>query len=96
MFLKKMFKQQLDKTMEACIDDMVVKSKKAKNHIQDLEEAFDILDELSMKLTPFKWHFGVKVGKFLGYMVIKRGFEASPEWIKTILNLQFPSSTEDI
>ena len=35
--------------------DMVVKSKKAKNHLKDLEEAFNILD----KLKSSKCHFGV-------------------------------------
>lgn len=37
MFLKKMFKQQLDKTMEACIDDMVVKSKKVEGMLNSEE-----------------------------------------------------------
>ena len=49
-----------------------------------------------MKLNSSKCHFGVKAGKFLGYMVTKRGIEASPEQIKAIINLKAPSSTKDI
>lgn len=45
-----------------------------------------------MKLNPSKLHFGVKVRKFLDYMVMKRGIEASPKIIKVVLNLQSPSS----
>ena len=63
--------------MEVYIDDMVVKSKKAEDHLRDLKEAFRILDEYNMKLNPAKCHFGVRAGKFLGYMVTKRGIEAS-------------------
>ena len=68
-----MFKEQLGDTMEVYIDDMVVKSKKAEDHLKDLEVAFNILDQYNMKLNPSKCHFGVKAGKFLGYMVTKRG-----------------------
>ena len=94
--VNKMFKEQLGKTMEVYIDDMVVKSKKAENHLQDLEEAFSILDKFNMKLNPAKCHFGVKSGKFLGYMVTRRGIEASSEQIKAIIDLKSPASTKDI
>lgn len=94
--VNKMFKQKLGKMMEVNIDDMVVKSKKAKNHLQDLEEAFNMLDQFNMKLNPSKCHFGEKVGKFLGYMVTKRGTEASPKQIKAIFNFQSSSSTKDV
>ena len=69
---------------------MVVKSKITENHLRDLQESFDILDRYNMKLNPSKCHFGVRSGKFLGYMVTKRGIEASPEQIQAILNLKSP------
>ena len=46
--VNRMCKDKLGDTMEVYIDDMVVKSKKAEDHIQDLEEAFMILDEYNM------------------------------------------------
>ena len=49
-----------------------------------------------MKLNPLKCHFGMKSGKFLGYMVTNRGIEASPEHIKGIMKLRSPSSTKHI
>jgi len=91
-----MFKDQIGDTMEVYIDDMVVKSKKAENHVRDLEVAFQILERYNMKLNPAKCNFGVSAGKFLGYMVTKRGIEASPEQIKAILELEPPRSIKDI
>lgn len=49
-----------------------------------------------MKLNPSKCHFGVKAGKFTGYMVTKRGIETIPKWIREIINLKSTSCTKDI
>ena len=38
-----MFKTQLGKNVEAYIDDMVVKSKRASEHLEDLGEVFSVL-----------------------------------------------------
>ena len=90
------FKDKIGDTMEVYIDDMVVKSRKAEDHLQDLKEAFDILDVYNMKLNPAKCHFGVGAGKFLGYLVTKRGIEASPEQIKSIQNLKSLTNIKDV
>ncbi|XP_077226244.1 uncharacterized protein LOC143859415 [Tasmannia lanceolata] len=50
--------------MEVYVDDMLVKSLKAPDHIADLEEAFTILRRNRMKLNPAKCAFGVTSGKF--------------------------------
>ena len=89
--MNQMLKDQLGDTMDVCIDDMVVKSRKDEDHLEDLEEAFDILDEYNMKMNPSKFHFGMRSGEFLGYMVNKRGIEASREQIKAIFDLRSPS-----
>ncbi|MFS7992507.1 putative nucleotidyltransferase, Ribonuclease H [Helianthus anomalus] len=91
-----MFKDQIGQTMEVYIDDMVVKSRKTEDHLKDLEEAFNILDKYNMELNPSKCHFGVKAGKFLGYMVTKRGIEASPEQIKAIVNIKSHANAKDV
>lgn len=64
--------------MEVYIDDMVVKSNKFENHLQDIEESFNILDKFNMKLNLSNYHFDVTTGKFLGYMVTKIGIKARP------------------
>lgn len=49
-----------------------------------------------MKLDPSKSRFGVGAGKILGYMVMKRGIEASPEHTKGIINLKSPTSVKNV
>ncbi|KAI3746808.1 hypothetical protein L6452_09249 [Arctium lappa] len=61
-----MFKEHSGDTMEVYIDDMLVKSKRADDHIGHLKQSFDILREYKMKLNPTKCSFGVRAGKFLG------------------------------
>ena len=58
--------------MEVYIDDMLVKSIKAKLHIAHLAESFHVLKNYNMKLNPTKCAFGVSAGKFLGFMVSSR------------------------
>lgn len=55
----KMFKDQLGKIMEVYIDDMLVKSVNAEDHIDHLKKAFDILRRYVMKLNPEKCAFGI-------------------------------------
>ena len=94
--VNKMFEKHIGSTMEVYIDDMVVNSKKAKNHVKDLKEAFSILKQYGMKLNSTRCTFGVQSGKFLGYMVMHRGIEASLEQVKAILDLERPKSKKDI
>ena len=56
-------------TMEAYIDDMLVKSKEYFDHAKHLQEAFELLRRYDMKLNPLKCAFGVSPGKLLGFMV---------------------------
>ena len=64
-----MFKEQIGNTIEVYIDDMLVKSKVASDHIAHLTNMFKILRKYRMKLNPFKCDFGMASRKFLGFMV---------------------------
>ncbi|GKV15791.1 hypothetical protein SLEP1_g26542 [Rubroshorea leprosula] len=71
------FKLQIDKNIEVYVDDMIVTSKRAEDHINDLNETFQNLRRAQMKLNPLKCTFVVELGKFLGYVVSKKGIELS-------------------
>ena len=73
----KMFTNQIETNVQVYVDDMLVKSRREDNHLEDLKETFDILCSYNMKLNPSKCAFGVMVGKFLGFMVSQRGIEAN-------------------
>ena len=86
--VNRMFKGQIGRNVEVYVDDMLVKSKNSSGHLDDLRETFQTLRGYGMKLNPDKCAFGVGSGKFLGYMVSRRGIEANPEKIEAILRRQ--------
>ena len=49
-----------------------------------------------MKLNPEKCVFGVKSGKFLGFMVSQRGIEANPDKIRAIINMEPPKTLNEV
>ncbi|KAJ9566095.1 hypothetical protein OSB04_002061 [Centaurea solstitialis] len=91
-----MFKEHLGRTMEVYIDDMLVKSEHSIDHVAHLKQSFDILRQYKMKLNPTKCSFGVRAGKFLGYLVTQRGIEASPEQVKAITEIQSPRNVKEV
>jgi hypothetical protein len=62
-------KNQIGRNIEAYIDDIVVKSKKRGDLLDDLKETFDNLCKYKMMVNPKKCAFNVSSGKLLGYMV---------------------------
>jgi len=91
-----MFKRQIGKTMEVYIDDMLVKSKKAVDHMESLAEMFAILRKYGMKLNPLKCSFGVESGKSLGFMVSARGIEANPTQITALSEVKAPRTKKEL
>ena len=91
-----MFEPQLEKNIEIYIDDMVVKSKVEFEHVNDIENIFDILRRYKLRLNASKCSFGVGSGKFLGYMVTHCGIEVNPDQIKAINNLQPPRNPKEV
>ena len=69
---------QIGKTVEAYVDDVVVKTKHVKTLVDDLRVTFDNLRAYDIKLNPEKCVFGVPAGKLLGFIVSGRGIEANP------------------
>ena len=92
----KMFRSLLGSTMEVYIDDILVKSKQRQDHVTHLQQVFDILRKCGMKLNPLKCAFGVSAGKFLGFMVTKRGIEANSLQLKAILQSPSPNSKKEV
>ncbi|KAL0427512.1 UNVERIFIED_CONTAM: Retrovirus-related Pol polyprotein from transposon.6 [Sesamum latifolium] len=87
----KIFCLQIGRNVEVYVDDMLVKSKKVKEHVKDLEETFSVLRKYKLKLNPAKCAFGVQGDRFLGFMVTQRGIDANPLKIKTIIDMKAPT-----
>jgi hypothetical protein len=90
------FKRQLNKNVEAYVDDVVVKTRNSETLIADLEETFASLREYRWKLNPNKCVFGVLSGKLLGFIISHRGTEANPEKISAITNMRAPNCIKDV
>ena len=75
---------------------MVVKSKVASKHVEDLGNIFEILKRHKLRLNASKCSFGIGLGKFLGYMVTHHGIEVNSNQIKTINNLQLPWNPKEV
>ncbi|XP_021735240.1 uncharacterized protein LOC110701933 [Chenopodium quinoa] len=90
------FAEQKGRNMEVYVDDSIVKSKEAKDHVADLAETFATLRQNQMKLNPKKCVFGVRSGKFLGFMVSKRGIDANLAKVQAALDLPEPKTKRDI
>ena len=77
----KCFGDLIGRTVEAYVDDIVVKSKWADQVVADLEQTFVKLRANDIKLNPKKYVFGVPRGMLLGFIVSEHGIEANPEKI---------------
>jgi hypothetical protein len=81
------FGEHIGRMVEAYIDDIVVKTRKASDLLSDLETTFKCLNAKGVKLNPEKCVFGVPRGMLLGFIVSERGIEANPEKIAAITNM---------
>ena len=83
----KCFRDLIEWTIEAYVDNIVVKSKWADHLIADLEQTFSKLRANGMKLNPEKCIFWVPRGMLLDFIVSERGIEANPEKISAITRM---------
>jgi hypothetical protein len=82
--MQHVFGDHIRQTIEAYVDDIVVKTRKADNLVNDLKVAYDCLRENGVKLNPDKCIFGVPRGMLLGYIVSQRGIEPNPEKVTAL------------
>ena len=80
----KCFGDLIGRTVEAYVDDIVVKTKQADHLVPDLQQIFVKLRANNIKLNPKKYVFGVPRGMLLGFIVSERGIEANLEKISAI------------
>jgi hypothetical protein len=82
--MQHVFGDHIRRTVEAYIDDIVMKTRKADDLVNDLRVAFDCLQANGVKLNPEKCVFGVPRGMLLGYIVSQRGIEPNPKKVTAL------------
>ena len=94
--MNKIFAHQLGRNVQVYVDDMLVKSVRENDHLNDLQETFNTLRSYNMKLNPSKCVFEVTARKFLGFMVSQRGIVVNPEKVQAILELEPPRTVKAV
>nr|GEZ75171.1 reverse transcriptase domain-containing protein [Tanacetum cinerariifolium] len=77
--MDKVFKNHMGRNIEVYVDDLVVKSHTEAEMVRDIEETFQTLRKINMKLNPKKCSFGLAKGVFLGAVLMtERGTVQTP------------------
>ena len=71
------FGNLIGRTVEAYVDDIVVKTKRANHLVTNLEQTFVKLWANGIKLNPEKCVFGVPRGMVLNFIISERDIEAN-------------------
>ncbi|XP_027166352.1 uncharacterized protein LOC113766349 [Coffea eugenioides] len=91
-----LFHDMIHKEMEVYVDDIIIKSKRAEDHLIDLERSFERLRRYDLKLNPVKCVFGAPAGKLLGFIVSKKDIEIDSAKIKAIREMPVPRTQKDV
>ena len=91
-----MSKDLIGKTMEVYVDDMLVKSRMARNLLEHQGQMFEILRRYQMKHNPLKCAFGIGSGKFFSFMVNQQRIETNPKKIKVLLEMSSPKKLKKV
>jgi hypothetical protein len=86
--MQHVFGDHIGRTVDAYIDDIVVKTRKADDLVNDLRVAFDCLRTNRVKLNPEKCVFVVPRGMLLGYIVSQWGIEPNPEKVTALKRMR--------
>ncbi|WRX25268.1 Reverse transcriptase domain - like 10 [Theobroma cacao] len=94
--MQKIFNDMLHKNVECYVDDLVVKSKKRVDHLEDLRQVFERLRRYQLRINPLKCAFGVSSRKFLGFIVSHRVIEIDQSKIDAIMKMLEPSNLHEL
>ncbi|KAL0448744.1 UNVERIFIED_CONTAM: Pro-Pol polyprotein [Sesamum latifolium] len=75
----KIFRPQIGRNIKVYVDDMLVKSKEAQDHVADLEEIFSVLRKYKLKLTQETVHLESREDASLGSWSPKEEERGTPQ-----------------
>lgn len=77
-------------------DDLVVFGRNLGEKIKNLQDVFERLRQVNLKLNPVKCEFFKKEMLYLGHVVTSQGVVPDPEKIKIVKNYPCPKSTDEV
>ncbi|OMO98613.1 reverse transcriptase [Corchorus capsularis] len=90
------FHDMMHVCIEDYVDDIVVKSKRVSDHFSDLRRVFERCRKYKLRMNPLKCAFGVTSGKFLGFMVHRKGIDVDPAKVAAIRELAPPVNQKQL
>ena len=87
-----LFHDEMHKEIEVYVDDMIAKSRTARDHLVDLRKLFKRLVKYRLRLNPNKCIFITSLGKLLGFIVSQRGIEVDPAKVQAIWDMLTPQT----
>nr|GFB14841.1 reverse transcriptase domain-containing protein [Tanacetum cinerariifolium] len=94
--MDKAFESQMGRNIEVYVDDLVVKSHTEAEMVRDIEETFQKLRKINMKLNPKKCSFGLAEGVFFGYVITPEGIKPCPDKKTAVLQLPSPQTIKEV
>nr|GEU31217.1 hypothetical protein [Tanacetum cinerariifolium] len=88
----KVFESQIERNMESYMDEIVIKSIDEEDMLAEIQETFERLRRINMKLNPKKCSLEMEEGKFLGHIVSKHGIKANPTKVQALTSLKLPKT----
>lgn len=84
------------RNLEVYIDNMIIKMMEGHSHANDLEDILQLVRRYNMHLNPAKCSFRVQVGKFLCFMLTRRGIKANPDKCQEIIDMKIPTNMKEV
>lgn len=94
--MNKIFVKQLERNLEAYVDDIVVKSTSTTSYAKDLANIFIEIRKYNIRLNIDKWIFSVQGGKLLGFMLILQGMGINPEKCVAIIEMRSLNTLKEV
>jgi hypothetical protein len=82
--MQHVFGDHIERTVEAHVNNIVVKTRKTDDLVDDLHVSFGYLQANGVKLNPEKCIFGVPRGILLGYIVSQGGIKVNPKKVAAL------------
>ena len=78
------------------LDDLIIFSKTVDEHLNRLEQVFQRLRDVGLKLSPKKCSLFQRKVKYIGHIVSEDGIKADPEKVSKVVNWPRPSSPDEV
>ncbi|XP_047520687.1 uncharacterized protein K02A2.6-like isoform X2 [Pieris napi] len=77
-------------------DDILLKSRDFKSHLETIEKVFSILQNNGLKIKKNKCNFLASEVKYLGYIIDKDGIRVDPDKVKAIVGMVYPKNVSEL